>query len=212
MKLKLAHVVGLFTVCLVPHASGQVLLAQAHLTGGGGSAAITNSIGLSFNILGPSAWLFEGLFVQNGDVGRTYTIGPGDDPGFAGFVAALTDGVASEISYECILGRGGFGSGPFSEMEFFTSLPPGNNGIDLGGFEIDYFSSRFDAINITSPGSNPNGDGVWTDCSYSATFSVYGQPLLALSIVTPPLTQTAEMGSLAAFRVRAAWNNLPMVL
>jgi hypothetical protein len=83
--------------------------------------------------------------------------------------------VASDLSYVLAIGNSSGGQSPFSEVEFFNGLPPGNNGIDLAGFQIAYFSLRFDPLVIASPGNDPNSDGKWTDYSFSAVFSVYGQ-------------------------------------
>jgi hypothetical protein len=181
MKLNLAYIVGTLTALVGPHAFGQSVLTEAYLTGSGGVAAITNSlhltIGIAPGINTPPALLFGDLFFQTADVGHTYTIGPGDDPNFARFATYLTDGQVSWVTEGWNVGPGGYRRGPMPETDFFASLPQVNNGIDLGGFEIDYFTLCFSTLNFVSPGSNPNGDGNWTDYSLSATFSVYGQPV-----------------------------------
>jgi hypothetical protein len=179
MKLKLTQIIGTLSFLVISHGFSQSLLTEAHLTGLFGAATVTNLINLTIGIEprvdSQLAELFEDLFVQTNDVGHTYIIGPGDDPDFATFVTYLTDGYVSFFSVDASMGPGGGGESGVREVNFFTGLPPGNNGVDLGGFVIDHFSLRFDTLETTSPGSDPNGDGVWTDCSYAATFSVYGQ-------------------------------------
>ncbi len=177
MKPGLAHAAGLLAVLFVPRALGQTVLTEAHLTIGGGTAQITNRLSLWIEIGSPPARLFEDIYVQASDAGHTFTIGPGDDADFAAFAARLTDGQTSVLSYGVNVGNSSASRSPFSELELFTVLPPGNNGVDLGGFVIDHFALRFDTLGIVSPGSDPNRDGVWTDFSPSATFSVYGQPI-----------------------------------
>jgi hypothetical protein len=126
--------------------------------------------------------LFENLYVRATDVGHTFTVGPGD-PDFANFAAYLTDGQLNYCDYWMTIGSphdagvAGSPAGMVTEANFFADLPPGNNGIDLGGFDITQFTLRFDALQIASPGSNPNGDGVLTDYSLSSVFSVYGQAI-----------------------------------
>jgi hypothetical protein len=101
--------------------------------------------------------LFKGLWFSSGDDGQTYIQGPGDDPtDFNLYTSFLTDG---EVSYCCdsvIVGLGGSARSGVPETQFFNYLPPGNNGVDLGGFAIDYYTLVFNTLNIASPGSNPN--------------------------------------------------------
>jgi hypothetical protein len=182
MNLKLAMMIGLS--CLsslgVPHASSQVLLAQAFLNGGQGANVITNSLNLAFGVTPghddpPVSLLFRGLWVHHADVGHIYTMTPADDyADFRAYTHALTDG---SVSFLCDTASMGSGSGSRSgipETHYFSSLPPGNNGTDFAGFEIDYYTLVFNTLDFVSPGTDPNGDGLWTDCTYSATFSVYG--------------------------------------
>jgi hypothetical protein len=60
---------------------------------------------------------------------------------------------------------------------FFSQLPVGGNGIDFRGFKIDSIALRLDLLDISSPGINPNGNGIWTDCSYSGQISVNYEPV-----------------------------------
>jgi hypothetical protein len=118
------------------------------------------------------------LWVSSEDIGHTYIQGPDDDPSdFNLYTSFLTDGRISYCCYIDTVGRGASAESGVPESRFFDFLPPGNNGVDLGGFAIDYYSLVFNTLNFASPGSNPNGDGNWTDYSYSAIFSVYGEPI-----------------------------------
>lgn len=183
MKLELlAYIFGVLAVVFGQDALSQSLLTQAYLTctaaETGGTR--TNSLNLTIGIGPEASWdgsrtalLFEHLFVETNDVGHIYTIGPGDDPDFAAFAFYLTDDHVSFLSEFAAVGPGGSGEFGLPETKFFVSLPPGNNGIDLNGFAIDYFSLCFNTLSITSPGGGYN----WTDSSYTATFSVYGQPV-----------------------------------
>jgi hypothetical protein len=176
MRMKLALIIVILAALHISRAFCQTLLTQANLAWSFHNAGIADSLSLEIHIE-PGAVLFDGLYVHSGDVGNTYSIGSGNDPDFVSFVTQLTDGNVSLMSYmyaEAIV-RGG--SSGLPEADFFTALPPNNNGIDLGGFTIDHFSLRFDALELISPGIDPNGDGFWTDGSFSATFSVYGQPI-----------------------------------
>jgi PEP-CTERM motif len=50
------------------------------------------------------------------------------------------------------------------------------NGIDLQGFQIGSIGLHVDSLTISSPGSNPNGDGIWTDVFFEGTVTVYAVP------------------------------------
>jgi hypothetical protein len=185
MKTKVVTITGVLCLSLLfcPRIFGQSLLTQAYLSGGGGINVITNSLNLAIGFstnesrnLIPA--LFNNVWVQTGNVGQVYTLRPGDDPvDFAQFTHYLTDGTVSYFGYEATVGPGGGGRSGIPEVNFFSYLPPGNNGIDLGGFDIAYYSLVFTALEFDSPGSNPNMNGQWTDFSYSATFSVFGEPV-----------------------------------
>jgi hypothetical protein len=54
----------------------------------------------------------------------------------------------------------------------------------------------FNSLQFLSPGSNPNGDGVWTDINYSAVFSVYGM------VIPEPASLTTVMFGTAALIAR----------
>lgn len=210
MKLNAAQVIACIALFFMPHACGQVLLAQAYLTNAVGGPGITPSfslrIGCDYNGSGWPHGLFEDLSFRNQDGGRTFTIGPGGDPYFAPFVAQLTDGSARTVCY-CEIAAAGY-IGCRNIADFFNVLSPGTNGSGFVGCRIDYVSLHFNVINIASPGGNPNGDGVWTDAGFSAIFSIYGQAPSKPSLATQPQTQTAEVGSGVLFRVGIT-NTLP---
>ena len=180
-------IIGTSVICLcfatAPQMFSQELLTQKTISSSGAVASIADFMNLTFGFTpGRNAdavpMLFQGLFVSTKDIGQTYIEGPDDDPSdFNLYTSYLTDGRISYCCYIGIIGREGFAESGVPESDFFDFLPPGNNGIDLGGFAIDYYSLVFNSLNFASPGSNPNGDGNWTDFSFSATFSVYGEPI-----------------------------------
>jgi hypothetical protein len=90
--------------------------------------------------------------LTNSDVGQTI-YRDATDPQFAAFVANLTSGSTESGIFGGVLG---------------------GNGIDLAGFQIDKVGLRVDSLSIVSPGSNPNGDGQWTDTSGQISFLFEG--------------------------------------
>lgn len=185
---------------------GQPLLTQAFLSGAGGINVITNSLNLSI-VGGVSrssfqTLLFQNLWVQTGNVGQVYTLRPADSPAdFALITHYLTDGIIDYLGYNAKVYPGGTGRSGIPESIFFSSLPPGNNGVDLKGFDIAYYSLVFTSLKFESPGLDPNKNGLWTDYSYASTFSVYGVP------VPEPASLTVSFLILTALFAKTKWAN-----
>jgi hypothetical protein len=198
--------------------SGQTLLTQAFLSGAGGVYVVTNSVDLTIGATPghddhPTQLLFTGLWVTAQDVGITYTMGPNDNPAnFSLFTSYLT---SNSLSYMCDTLTMGPGAGSESGIlpsKFFASLPPGGNGFDLAGFNIDYYTLEFTGLTFSSPGSNPNGNGIWTDYTYSATFSVYGQPVPEPGMMAILSLETGVLLAMGRPSVRRAWRGLSVVV
>lgn len=185
---------------------GQPLLTQAFLSGAGGINVITNSLNLSI-VGGVSrssyqTLLFRNVWVQTGDVGQVYTLRPTDNPADFGLITHyLTDGIVDYLGYNARVYPGGTGRSGIPESTFFSSLPPGNNGVDLKGFDIAYYSLVFTSLKFESPGWDPNKNGLWTDYSYSAIFSVYGVP------VPEPASLTLSCFILSVLFAKTKWAN-----
>ena len=184
--MKIFISIGVICCCIATalQLPGQVLLTEMTISKlGEGVASVTNTLNLTFG-LSPepghqvALMLFKDLWVTSEDAGHVYTQGPNDDPAdFNLYTSYLTDSKVSYCNYLETVGPGGSGEAGAPETQFFDYLPPGNNGVDLGGFAIDYYTLVFNTLSFTSPGSDPNHDGNWTDYSFSATFSVYGEPI-----------------------------------
>ena len=144
----------------------------------GGTAGIFTNLGIHLCNGSFSVCMFQsnGLVFGVGDAGRTIHIGPGDDPAFGTLADLFTNGGDDLLFYGTTFNNG-LGDGiPVHESTFFVQLPAGSNGIDLHGFQIGSFDLHLNQLTITSPGRDPNGDGLWTDFSWSATLYVYPVP------------------------------------
>jgi hypothetical protein len=109
------------------------------------------------------AMLFASLVIDEFDVGTTVVANPGSDPGFANFATELAaDGTQPIYSLLCFPLCNGTGLSPLS---------------DLTGATIEQVQVSFDDIVFDSPGSDPNGDGLWTDIHLVVTVVIEGQPL-----------------------------------
>jgi hypothetical protein len=99
----------------------------------------------------------------------------GSDPYFNNIVSEITNGVSGLIEAEDRASTGVFRSVyGRSEPQFFDDQV-GPSGVDLAGYTIDRIGFRVDAITIDSPGSDPNGDGIWTDFSLRGAFVFEGR-------------------------------------
>ncbi len=153
----------------------------SHSNGGGRFVANVLALKFGFSTPGPNGepgaadpatLLFENRTFAPNDVGRLFLTDSATDPHFAAFVSRLTNGVPEFIHHNA------FDQVDTAVMEavlFALASEP-----DLRGYQIHTLGLRFDQIDVRSPGSDPNGDGMWTDFSYSAVLLV--NPPLKLNI------------------------------
>jgi hypothetical protein len=111
--------------------------------------------------------LFDQLSIRDGEEGRTLGAQADNDPDFTNFAALLTDGVDTLMS-TCVYGSG---SGDY-ESRVLVGRP--STGPDLAGYTIDSIEFRIDSVLIASPGSNPNGTGIWTDYDLGGRVVILG--------------------------------------
>jgi hypothetical protein len=98
----------------------------------------------------------------------------GSNAYFDNIVSEITNGVSGSIEAEVRASNGAFGSiVAASEPQLFDDQV-GPSGVDLAGYRIDRIGFRVDEITIDSPGSDPNGDGIWTDVSLTGAFLFEG--------------------------------------
>ena len=58
----------------------------------------------------------------------------------------------------------------------FLGASVGPNGIDLQGYVIDRIGFRLDSLTLSTPGTDPNGNGQWTDFALSGAVLFEGRP------------------------------------
>ena len=122
--------------------------------------------------------LFQGTSITTADVGRTFTVTEATDANFKDFAANLTDGKPEKITFSL-----GSGEVRGAELSISKSGALFNGNPDLKGNTINSIDFRINSLTLDTPGTNPNGDGVWTNYSFDGTLSVNGQPT-----VDPPST------------------------
>ena len=112
------------------------------------------------------------------DVGTTIVVN--NDGSIDDLVAFMTDGINE--SFDIRFGVGSLGGGNMpTEMSAFGTAP------DFAGFNITGVGLVINSVTLDSPGSDPNGDGIWTDLTHDLVFEVYGNvvPIPAAALLFP---------------------------
>jgi len=151
-------------------------IGTAHLAFGAGMASLFSQVRLRVDLASPFgapiATLVPEFTVHTGDVGRTFSLSSG--PQFEAASSSLTDGSPESIVVWHGPQGGGLAGFPFPVQQLFF----GNSGrVDFAGFHITSLDFRLDEFNLTSPGENPNGDGLWTEYTVRGTLTVNGAPV-----------------------------------
>jgi hypothetical protein len=100
-------------------------------------------------------------------INQTFVATAANQTNFPTFVARLTDG------FDDVLAMQGHGA---NEHAWFGDVA-GGNGIDLQGFEITAITRTLLFYEVSQPGSDPNGDGIWTDVTKRVKFTIEGHPV-----------------------------------
>lgn len=113
-----------------------------------------------------------------------------DEQDFFAFAATLTDGIDNSIgsgAWHEVTGLIGGAGGP--ESQRIDLLVP-SFGPDLVGYTIDHISREV-TVFAESPGSDPFGDGIWTDWTMTGSYEIYGwaipEPITGLQLGLPGL-------------------------
>jgi hypothetical protein len=168
---------GFVIICLlqtVPQVASSQPLAVAHVQNGTvGRPSIITSLSVYFGSgENTNAVLFSQFTLTPADVGRTFILDASNDPDFAAVKMSLENGIPNAV----VFGDGLGFTMLTSEANFFNPLPVGSNGFDFQGFSIGSIALTVDSLTFTSPGTNPNGNGNWTDIHFRGTIGVYAVP------------------------------------
>jgi hypothetical protein len=96
-------------------------------------------------------------------------------PDFALLAAHFTNGVQGQANLPVILVGGGSSGLGIAEPIFFAAGDVAGLVPDAAGFTITRLEVEVHALTFDSPGTDPNGNGIWTDYTYELTWRVYGQ-------------------------------------
>jgi hypothetical protein len=159
--------------------------AYNQAVGGGGENI--NSVGIVLAVNEPGAdigdgitpRLFDHFFWSNKDQGAVASVDAFNDPDFAHVTDIFTNGTNDYAVWVGVVWYpgDGFTGGGMHESEFFFNESEGTTANDLHGYQINRIQLALDQFSIASPGSDPNGDGKWTDVSATLTFTFCGVPV-----------------------------------
>jgi hypothetical protein len=141
-----------------------------------GARVIASAVEFSWTTEDESKSLDWGV-VATSDVGETFTQSPVTSPHFDLFASLLTSGTDDFLIIwvhfpDIVGGSGGTGSLESQWLNKFIQTETA----DFYGWQVTEISLTINSLTIDTPGSNPNGDGIWTDYVYDVTFTIYGIP------------------------------------
>lgn len=195
MNTKIGIWVCACTGLLGPEAQGELLATyDSILAGGSGHVfdSVTGSTYLSdvFNAPDGFGTLFEEIVIFDGET-RVDTVTDSDDPDFAAYAELLTDGIDWWL-YDGFEFAGGSRTAFHLESVRLDFTDPQHRGVDLSGYEIESVT-RTMTVMLDSPGSDPNGNGIWTDFEVNTVFEIHG------TIPEPSSLVVLALGNAAAF-------------
>jgi len=145
----------------VSRAGGTVLFAQ-NVKLDWGASSISDHVYTSWGYTGTSISVFNTGWTTQ-DIGKAVTIDASNDPNFGAFVGLLTDGMGELQDFSQSFGPNSQGGGvTLSNHEDFFLY---NNGVgpQLQPGSVGSLTLTLNSLTLNSPGTNPNGNGVWTD-------------------------------------------------
>jgi hypothetical protein len=183
------------------HASvGDLLLAEFNRDFGGGTRALLDTVSFYLaveapdHVIGiPSEQLFDAFTWTEGDDGAVLDLNATVDADFKHVAGLLADGIDERVLFGSKLGSGGGGQGVF-ESVLFHGGAMGTSPVDLAGHQLTRVQLAINAIALPSPGSDPNGDGLWTDVQANITYRFFG-------VVVPEPTSLVSAVSLLVVMV-----------
>lgn len=173
------------------------LVATYQIWHGGGQAGIIESItqqtylSEEFAVVDGLGTLFEDIVLFDGDT-RVDIANETVDSDFVDFAQLITDGLDWWL-YKKMDFAFGARIGFNLESLLLEFVDPDHPGVDLSGYIVDSVT-RTITVELDSPGSDPGGDGNWTDFLVTGVYEIYGSP-----IPEPASLVVLALGSAAVF-------------
>lgn len=110
--------------------------------------------------------------LSQSDVGSPFKVTPGNSSNFAQIETLLTNGESDLISFG-LSGNRGLSSAVGGFESSFTL----NDATDFKGFDLRSLTVTVDSLEVASPGTDPNDDGIWSDFSADYSLKVSAKPV-----------------------------------
>lgn len=155
-------------ICSPSLFASDYLLGTWQLSSFGGSSYIAaTEEPMFFKIRrGPVTFASISWMISENDIGNTLFADAESDPGFDNVVSYLTNGQEEFMTIFFLYGGSGIRESEFTDV---IGIPQ----IDFQGYNITRIGLTLNDLFLSTPGQNPNDDGVWTDYSYDASISFY---------------------------------------
>jgi len=146
-------------------------------------------------VVQPGHALFENAVVTTSSTGTSFVANASNDPQFAGAVNLLTNGNTSDpVLRTTGLRSFGWSAGALTEQSWAAST---GAPADFSGYEITSLELFINNFWFETPGTNPNGNGNWTDFKIDRRLRIFGQP-----VPEPACAGTGALLSAALLRRR----------
>ena len=126
----------------------------------------------------PTVLFVDSLVLAHEDTGR-YVVLTRGSPEFDAAEALLTNGIDDDMIIGLVSGSTGTGGGASSagpESHRYENCIDGSLPPDLQGLHIERITLEIDVATVVSPGSDPRGDGNWTDYNIVGRIVFEGRP------------------------------------
>lgn len=146
----------------------------------GASSDVYDSFHITTTLLGaPDLLILERDIADNDHADprmRGALLMDSSDPSFPAVVVRLTDGVDQTLQYRFVAGASTttYTQPTSSRIDFDIARPNGEP--DFVGYHITALRLTVVHANFDSPGSDLNGNGIWTDYDVTIRIDVEGQP------------------------------------
>jgi len=191
---RVVSVIFLVTICVVAfsaiaadkvvviplYSSKPQALAQINLSSSGGSSFVADSMTLTYDVRVGSekeGVIIFSLLVSESSIGQIHTIDKSNNQDFDAIVDLLSNGVDNFLQLGASLT--GWPGGSAIGYPETKSIKGGINGKydpDFIGSKITHILVHLDNVTFNSPGSDLNGNGIWTDYSYEIRIVIMGYP------------------------------------
>jgi hypothetical protein len=149
---------------------------------------------------GPDAGFYGGLdlyetsILAQDDEGRILVADAASDPDFTAISAQLTNGHSYDKVFVETRMIDSNAAGAGWDESFWSAHPGSTAPADFSNYILERFELVVERVYWTSPGKNPNGNGIWTDFQIDARLDFYGRP------VPEPMLAASLIPAIAVFR------------